>query len=57
MSGRKTSLADFTVAEREGVAQLWDVLAHQATTDDERARRVRIAQDWRHSASGDRVRF
>jgi len=45
MSGRKTSLADFTVAEREGVAQLWDVLAHQATTDDERARRLRASHN------------
>lgn len=52
MSGRKTRLEDYTAAEREGVAKLWDVLAQQAKTEDERTRRVRIAYDWRHSTNG-----
>ncbi len=52
MSGRRTSLEDYTKAEREGFAKLWDHLAKQAMTDGERVRRVRIAQDWRHRPMG-----
>jgi len=52
MSKRRTSLEDYTMAEREGFAKLWDRLAKQATTDGERVRRVYIAQDWRHSPRG-----
>lgn len=52
VSERMTCLEDYTTMEREGFAQLWDTLARQAKTDGERARRVRIAHDWRHSKSG-----
>jgi len=52
MSGRKISLKDYTAAEREGIAELWNVLVLQAKSEDERARRVRIAHDWRHSTNG-----
>ena len=49
---RKTCLEDYAAAEREGVAEAWDILAQQAKTEDERTRRVLIAYGWRHSISG-----
>jgi len=44
---RRRTLDDYTARECEVIAQRWDVLAHQATTDQERALRERLAREWR----------
>lgn len=44
---RRRDLGDYPAQECEVIAQRWDALAEQATTDQERVLRERLAREWR----------
>lgn len=47
MPVRRRVLDDYRPQECELIAQRWDALAEQATSDEERVLRERLAREWR----------